>query len=133
MTLRIHESTADYERATGLPWFTQGTLRRGELHLVPIGPLKDSGMLERVVRRELVHAIVDEPLSRRPRWVRDGAALYFADAERGETTTEVHALCPADAELQNPVSAGALSNAYARARACFGRQIAAGRSWREVR
>ncbi len=57
MTLRIHESTVEYEKATGVPWFTQGVLRSGELHLVPIGPLEDSGMLERVVRREVVHAI----------------------------------------------------------------------------
>jgi SpoIID/LytB domain protein len=133
VALRIHASTADYERATGLPWFTQGALQRGELHLVPIGPLSDTGMLERVVRRELVHAIVDEPLRRRPYWVRDGAALYFADPERGEHASEGHALCPADAELQNPLSAGALSNAYARARACFARQISSGRPWREVR
>ena len=110
-----------------------GPLQRGELHLVPIGPLRDSGMLERVVRRELVHAFVDEPLNRRPRWVRDGAALCFAGPGRSEGATGRHALCPTDAELQNPVSAGALSNAYARARACFGRQIAAGRTWREVR
>jgi SpoIID/LytB domain protein len=133
VTLRLHESSVDYERATGRPWFTQGLLRQGELHLAPIGPLRESGMLERVVRRELVHAIIDEPLSQRPQWVRDGAALYFADRGRGEASTEVHALCPTDAELQNPVSPGALSNAYARARACFGRQIAAGRTWREVR
>jgi hypothetical protein len=133
LTLRVHESAVAYERATGLPWFTQAALRRGELHLMPIGPLNESGMLERVVRRELVHAFVDEPLNRRPRWVKDGAALYFADPERSETATDVHALCPTDAELQNPVSAGALSTAYARARACFSRQIAAGRTWREVR
>jgi hypothetical protein len=31
------------------------------------------------------------------------------------------------------VSVGALSNAYARARSCFARQIADGKSWRDVR
>jgi len=41
--------------------------------------------------------------------------------------------CPADAELRQPVSVGALTTAYARARACFARQVASGRSWREVR
>jgi SpoIID/LytB domain protein len=133
IALRIHDSTADYERATGLPWFTQAALQGGELHLVPIARLNYTGMLERVVRRELVRAIVDEPLSRRPLWVRAGAALYFSDPQRSENSSEVHALCPTDAELQSPVSAGALSNAYTRARACFARQIAAGRRWREVR
>ena len=40
---------------------------------------------------------------------------------------------PDDNELLHPVSVGALSNAYARARACFARQIAAGKSWRDVK
>jgi hypothetical protein len=31
------------------------------------------------------------------------------------------------------VSVGALSNAYARARACFAKQIQSGRAWRDVR
>jgi hypothetical protein len=43
------------------------------------------------------------------------------------------ASCPDDHELLHPVSVGALSNAYARARACFAKQIQSGRSWREVR
>ena len=40
---------------------------------------------------------------------------------------------PADNELLQPVSAGALSNAYSRARACFAKQIQAGTSWRDVK
>jgi hypothetical protein len=31
------------------------------------------------------------------------------------------------------VSVGAWSNAYARARTCFAKQIASGRSWKDVR
>jgi len=31
------------------------------------------------------------------------------------------------------ISAGALADVYARARACFARQIAAGKGWREVK
>jgi hypothetical protein len=36
-------------------------------------------------------------------------------------------------EFDRPASAGAASDVYARARACFARQIASGRDWREVR
>src|SRR5207253_1029236 len=38
-----------------------------------------------------------------------------------------------DNELMRPVSVGALSNAYARARACFAKQIQAGTNWKDVR
>jgi hypothetical protein len=31
------------------------------------------------------------------------------------------------------VSVGALTNAYARARACFARQIAAGKTWKQIK
>jgi hypothetical protein len=58
-------------------------------------------------------------------WVREGAALYFAGdqpipgepKQRPAFRPEPRASCPADSELLRPVSVGALSNAYARARA----------------
>jgi hypothetical protein len=70
-------------------------------------------------------------LSHRPAWVREGAALYFADGATPGATTR--ASCPSDAALMKPVSPGALVTALADARACFARQIAAGRAWRDVR
>ena len=56
----------------------------------------------------------------------------FADPEAAAPSSG-RGSCPGDAELLRPVSVGALNNAYARARACFARQIAAGRNWRDVR
>ena len=76
--------------------------------------------------------MVDGPLQNRPQWVRDGAALFFADPAGGASVNGRFA-CPSDAELRTPLSAGALGNAYARARACFARQIAAGKRWRDVK
>ena len=72
-------------------------------------------------------------------WVREGAAVYFGGAgsppvaQRPAFKGDARTSCPDDQELRFPVSAGALSNAHARARACFARQIDAGRSWRDVR
>jgi SpoIID/LytB domain protein len=145
VTLRFHPTTDDYERATGQPWFTSGAWvadgGKAELHLLPLAILRERGVLERTIRHELVHAMVDGVLGRRPAWVREGAAIYFAGerpipgrgpagaADRPESRAE----CPEDNELLRPVSVGALSNAYARARACFARQIAAGRNWRDIR
>jgi len=135
LTIRVHPTAGDYERATARSWFTSGALATGEIHLVPLGTLRDRGMLERTVRRQVAQAMTAPALDGRPLWVREGAALYYGDGGAGAPGGRIDARgpCPADAELAQPVSAGALAEAWARARACFARQIAAGRHWREVR
>lgn len=144
ITLRFHPTTDDYVRATGQPWFTAGAWVqdgvKAELHLLPLAVLRERGVLERTIRHEFVHAMVDGVLGKRPAWVREGAAIYFAgerpipgQGNSAAVRPELRADCPRDNELLRPVSVGALSDAYARARACFARQISAGKSWREVK
>jgi SpoIID/LytB domain protein len=140
LNLRFHPTADSYERATALPWFTSGAVVAGAIHLLPVAALRDRGVLERTIRRELVHVMTAGALSTRPLWVRDGAAVYFADEalaanahDRQATAVSKRVACPEDSDLLRPVSAGALTDAYARARACFERQLAQGRSWREVR
>jgi stage II sporulation protein D len=141
ITLRFHPTTDDYERATGQPWFTSATVMRNELHLLPLAVLRDRGVLDRTIRHQLVHVMTDAALATRPMWVREGAAIYFAGEQmipgepkqRPAFKPDPRASCPADHELRQPVSVGALSNAYARARACFARQIQTGRAWGDVR
>ena len=141
VSLRFHPTTGAYERATGQPWFTSTAVMNGEIHLLPPAVLRDRGGLERSVRHALVHVLADAILSRRRLWVREGAAVHFADPATAPSETsplmpgspQAAASCPDDAELEHPVSIGALSTAYARARACFARELLSGRSWREVR
>jgi hypothetical protein len=104
------------------------------VHLVPLASLRDRGVLERTIRRQLVHVMADPLLSQRPAWVKEGAALFFGDPGRESGSPGLpRDACPADAELLRPVSLGALGDAYARARSCFAHQIAAGRAWRDVK
>lgn len=141
VSLRFHPTTGAYERATGQPWFTSTVVMNGEIHLLPPAVLRDRGGLERSMRHALVHLLADAILSRRRLWVREGAAVHFADPATAPTegsplmpgSPQAPASCPDDAELEHPASIGALSTAYARARACFARQLLSGRSWREVR
>jgi stage II sporulation protein D len=141
ITLRVHPTADDYEQATGQAWYTSGAVVKGELHLLPLTVLRERGVLERTVRHELVHVLTDAVLAQRPAWVREGAAIYFAGerpipgeiAQRPAFRPTPRASCPSDAELLRPVSVGALSNAYARARVCFAKQIDAGKTWRDVR
>jgi stage II sporulation protein D (peptidoglycan lytic transglycosylase) len=141
VTLRFHPTTDDYEHVTGQPWFTSGAIVNNELHLLPLAVLRNRGVLDRTIRHELVHLMADAILVKRPAWVREGAAIYFAGEpmvpgeprQRPAFKPEPRASCPADNELLQPVSAGALSNAYSRARACFAKQVQAGTSWRDVK
>jgi hypothetical protein len=140
LTLRFHPTTDDYEKVTGQPWYTSGTIVNGEMHVLPLATLRDRGLLDRTIRHEIVHLLTDAVLAKRPAWVREGAAIYFAGeqpvprgiAERPSFKPEPRPSCPGDNELLHPVSVGALSNAYARARACFAKQIASGKNWRDV-
>jgi SpoIID/LytB domain protein len=138
IVLRFHATTDDYERASGQAWFTSAAIVNGEVHLLPLAVLRERGVLARTVRHELVHLLTDPVIGRRPMWVREGAAVYFADerrpddAGRSRLKAESRASCPPDGELRLPASVGALSTAYARARACFARQIQSGRNWRDV-
>jgi hypothetical protein len=141
VTLRFHPTTDDYERVTGQAWFTSATILKNELHLLPLLVLRDRGVLDRTIRHALVHLMADADLGNRPAWVREGAAIYFAGEpiipggrpQRPAFKPEPRPSCPDDNELLHPVSVGALSNAYARARICFAKQMQSGRTWREVR
>jgi len=123
LTLRFHPTTDAYERATGQAWFTSGAVVNNELHFLPLAVLRERGVLDRTLRHELVHVMVDAVLAGRPAWVQEGAAIYFAGERpipgeainRPAARLEPRASCPADNELRLPVSVGALANAYARA------------------
>jgi SpoIID/LytB domain protein len=127
----FHASASDYERASGHPWFTSGAVVDGALHFLPAAVLRDRGVLERTVRRGLVAQMTASSLEGRPTWIREGIAGYFADPQA--SVPESRNPCPTDAELARPLSAGALSDALVRARACVARQLADGRSWRDLR
>jgi len=80
----------------------------------------------------VAHVLLDAALVRRPLWVREGAAFYFADpASAARPTGKTQ--CPADEEFLRPISAGPHRGAYARADACFRKAISEGKRWQDVR
>jgi hypothetical protein len=129
VTLRFHPTTDDYERATDRAWFTSGALVKGELHLLPLAVLRERGVLDRTIRHELIHLMTDAIYDRRPQWVREGAAIYFAGAKPtpGETRPrpgfrpEPRGSCPSDNELTRPVSVGAFKRLHSRPQRCANR------------
>ena len=132
LRVTVHPSVDSFGRATGQPWWVSGATDGAAIDLLPITILRQQGQLDRTVRHEITHALLDAALSKRPMWVREGAALYFA---RGATVVErpARVTCPSDEELLRPVSAGAHRDAYARAEQCFARGIADGKPWDQIR
>jgi SpoIID/LytB domain protein len=128
----VHPSVEAFARATGQPWWVSGASDGATIDLLPLSILRQQGQLERTVRHEVAHVLVDAALKGRPLWVREGAAFYFADPAGG-SAVPTRGGCPEDEEFLRPLSAGAHRSAYARAEACFRRAIAQGRRWTEIK
>ena len=133
-TLRVtvHPTVDSFGRATGQPWWASGATSAATIDLPPVTVLRQQGQLERAVRHEVAHALLDGALANKPMWVREGAAAYFANPA-GSSVRPDRVPCPGDIELLRPISAGAQREASARAEACFARALAGGRRWDEVR
>ncbi len=133
LRITVHPSVDSFGRATGQPWWVSGATEGAAIDLLPITVLRQKGQLDRTIRHEVVHALIDEALASKPMWVREGAAAYFANPANEKAPKPDRVPCPTDAELLRAVSAGAQRDAYARAETCFARAIAEGKKWDQIR
>ena len=134
MRVTVHPTVESFGQATGQSWYSAGATRGSDIHLLSIAALRRNGQLERVVRHEVAHVLIDRSLDDRPLWVREGMAGYFAG--RFDATNHgfpVSLRCPSNDELRRPSSREAQRDAYARAEACVAREIASGVRWRDMR
>jgi SpoIID/LytB domain protein len=133
LRVTVHSTVDSFGRATGQPWWVSGATEGSSIDLLPLTVLRQQGQLDRTVRHEVAHALLDAALAKRPMWVREGAAAYFAAPAATRQRRPDRVPCPNDIELLRPISAGAQREAYARAEACFAREIAEGKRWDQVR
>jgi SpoIID/LytB domain protein len=129
----VHPTVESFSRATGQPWWMSGATSGAEIDLLPVTVLRQQGQLERTIRHEITHMLLDAALAKRPMWVREGAAAYYARPASARLAAADRVACPTDAELTRALSAGAQRDAYARAEACFARAISEGKKWDQVR
>lgn len=132
LRLTIHPTVESFGRATGQPWWVAGATDGATIDLLPMSILRQRGQVERTVRHEVAHALLDARLEGRALWVREGVALYFSDPA-AKSPSPPSTTCPADAEFLRPVSAGTHRAAYARAEACVRRALARGVRWTEIK
>jgi SpoIID/LytB domain protein len=130
----VHPTVESFGRATGQPWWVSGATSGADIELPPLTILRQRGQVERTVRHEVAHALLDGALASRPMWVREGAAIYFSrESASGSRESGGRVSCPSDADILRPISAGAQRDAYQRAEACFVRGLASGKSWNDIR
>jgi len=133
MAIAVHATVEAFGRATGQPWWVASSTGGSGIDLLPLAELRRRGTLESTVRLAVAHVVLDVALQARPRWVREGASIYFSSPKAPPPPPGARVSCPKDAELLRPVSGGAEREAFSRADRCFRRQIAEGRTWRDVR
>ena len=133
LRVTVHPTVDSFGRATGQPWWVSAASDGASIDLLPLTVLRQQGQLERTLRHEITHTLLDAALADRPMWVREGAAQYFAHAPANRAARPERVRCPSDAELLRALSAGAQRDAYARAEACFARGIADGKRWDQIR
>jgi SpoIID/LytB domain protein len=134
ITVHVHESLESFRQATGQPWWVGSVVDGTTIDLVPTPLLDQREGVEIAIRNAVAELLVTPSLTGRPRWVRVGAARFFARdgvPSRADSPTDVR--CPSDAELVLAVSASAHRDAEGRAEACFVRAYARTRDWRTVR
>ena len=133
MAITVHATVEAFGRATGQPWWVASSTVGADIDLLPLAELRRRGTLESTLRQEVAHVVLDAELKSRPVWVREGASTYFSSPAGPPQPPGARVSCPQDAELLRPVSGGAEREAFSRADRCFRRQIAQGRTWRDVR
>jgi SpoIID/LytB domain protein len=75
----VNSTTGDFVGRTGQPWWAAAATKGNRIELQPTGVLKRRGVLEKTLRHELVHIVIDKlSHGRAPRWLAEGMAIYFA-------------------------------------------------------
>ena len=82
LRVTVHPTVESFGRATGQPWWVSGATSGGAIDLLSLTILQQQGQLERAVRHEVAHALLDSALASRPMWVREGAGDLLFPAGR---------------------------------------------------
>ena len=134
VSIRMHGSMDAFRRATGRPWWVSSVVTGSAIDLPPATVLAQRDGPGPALRTAMAEVLTSSALSRRPLWVRVGAARYYGrGALAGRPASTGKLVCPTESELAAALSAPAQREAEVRAEACFARGLARTRDWRQVR
>lgn len=131
VTLVFHPTVEAFRRSTRVPWWFAASTRGNRVEFIPIEVLRARGLLERVLRHEIVHVLTDAALRGRAAWIREGVAVVFAGELDSSNSRAAH--CPPEVGLQALSTPDAVRAAYVHAGACFAKVLATGARWTDVR
>lgn len=106
--IRIYPTLDAFRNATGEPGWVAGHTEGRRIHLQPAGVLRSHDALERVLRHELIHVLMEAQASPDlPVWFREGLTGYLAGDRQGSSDD-----LPADSALRQTGDASAARRAY---------------------
>jgi stage II sporulation protein D len=133
----VHTSFDTFRSATDQPWWVGAVATGSTIDMSPALLPTQRDALEPALRTAMAEVFVAQELSERPRWVRIGAARFFArqvgPLGPPPPSSSRRLQCPTDAELRLAISVTAQREAEGRAEACFVRAYAETKDWRTVK
>ena len=64
ITVTVHPTVEAFGRATGQPWWMSAATEGTEIELLPLTILRQRGQIERTIRHEVAHVLVDSALAK---------------------------------------------------------------------
>jgi len=112
--LKIFPTVATFRDATGEPGWVAASSRGAVIRLQPVAALRAGGAIERTLRHELLHTLVENRArAGLPIWFREGVVLYLTSTQK---FTSEKAAPPADSDFLR--GRDEARRAYALAAAC---------------
>lgn len=119
MELRVYPDVDSFRNATGEPGWVAAHTEGRTIHLQPAPVLRARGTLERMLRHEIAHVLMEAQGGSPPLWFEEGLAA-FLESGAGAGKARV----PAEGDLRQTSDAARARRAYAEAQAEVGELVA---------
>jgi stage II sporulation protein D len=113
--IKVYATVAAYRDATGEPGWVAASTRGNTIRLQPTDVLRDAGTLDRTLRHELLHMLVEAHAKPgTPLWFREGLVLYLSHPDGAPTgEADFDNLDALNKALRSPTNEQEMRRAYA--------------------
>ena len=123
--LKVYSTVTAFRDATGEPGWVAASTRGKTIRLQPTDVLRDAGTLERTLRHELLHMLVESHAKPgTPLWFREGLVLYLSQSgDAPKRTDRFESINALNKALRAPASEQEMRQAYTDAQARVSRLV----------